>query len=308
MSNDSDLFSRSATWFQTLQDRIVDALESLDGEATFLRDDWTRDGAADKGPVLGGFGRTRVLEGGAVLEKAGVNYSEVHGRFDAEYADRFPGDGRDFRACGISLVLHPRNPNVPTVHMNYRRLSRGSTGWFGGGADLTPYVLFEDDAVHFHRVHRAACDAHPDVADYAAMKAACDGYFYLPHRNEARGIGGLFFDHLSDAPEATFAFVQDAGSAFLDAWLPIAERRVDLPYDDALRDWQLVRRGRYVEFNLVHDRGTQFGLRTGGRVESILMSLPTLVSWRYDHHPEPGSNGAALVDVLQNPRDWLAEA
>lgn len=302
----ADLFARSATYFLDLQARILTALEDLDGTGRFRHDDWERGADGGEGPVLGGWGRTRVLEDGAVFEKAGVNFSQVNGRFTPDFAKNFPGDGLDFQAAGISLVLHPRNPNIPTVHMNYRRLSRGNTGWFGGGADLTPYVLVEDDARHFHAVHKAACDAHPAVADYATMKSACDTYFRNTHRNEARGIGGLFFDHMAHSDEeAAFAFVQQAGDAFLDAYLPIAARHKDSPYDTALRDWQLVRRGRYVEFNLVHDRGTLFGLRTGGRIESILMSLPNLVAWRYDHHPEPGSAQAALLDVLRTPREWV---
>lgn len=301
------VFPRAIDYFKDLQDRIVTALEELDGEAKFRRDDWSRDelDTPANSPIHGGGGRTRVIEGGRVFEKGGVNFSHVLGRFSEEFAERFPGDGCDFEASGVSLVLHPRNPRVPTVHMNYRRLSRGSTGWFGGGADLTPYYLDEDDVRHFHAEHKKACDAHPEVADYATFKKACDEYFYNSHRGEARGIGGLFFDHLSDAPEKTFAFVRDAGDAFLKAYLPIAQKHVDDPTNDAEREWQLIRRGRYVEFNLVHDRGTTFGLKTGGRTESILMSLPNLVAWRYDHHPKPGSPEADMLEVLENPRDWV---
>ncbi|TVQ97240.1 MAG: oxygen-dependent coproporphyrinogen oxidase [Deltaproteobacteria bacterium] len=301
-------FDRCVDRFARIQDRIVEALEALDGEATFLRDDWTRDDEErrDDSPVLGGWGRTRVLEGGRVLEKAGVNLSCVHGRFTPEFAERLPGNGREFRASGVSLVLHPRNPHVPIVHMNYRRLSRGDTGWFGGGADLTPIYLDEQDATHFHDVHRAVCEAHPAVADYATFKQECDRYFHLPHRGEARGVGGIFFDYLRERPEECLAFVHDAGNAFLDAWLPIATRHLDRPYTDEERQWQLLRRGRYVEFNLVWDRGTQFGLRTGGRIESILMSLPGLASWRYDHRPAQGTREAALLDVLRSPREWAS--
>lgn len=299
-----DLFDRAAAYFFDLQSRIVDALDDLDGEARFFHDRWERNETEARGPVLGGHGRTCVLENGRVLEKGGVAFSNVHGLFSEDYAAQFPGDGRSFRATGVSLVLHPRNPHVPTVHMNYRRLQRGAGGWFGGGADLTPYYLDEDDARHFHRTLRSACDAHPSVADFAAFKTRCDEYFRNTHRDEARGLGGIFFDHLGDDDEATFAFVQQAGDAFLDAWLPIARRHADTPWTEEQREWQLLRRGRYVEFNLVHDRGTLFGLRTGGRIESILMSLPNLVRWSYDHHPAPGSPEAQLLSVLRTPRDW----
>ena len=192
------IFDRAASFFTELQDEIVGTLEEIDGEAKFLRDDWSR-GEPDPnagGPVLGGGGRTRVMQGGRVFEKAGVNFSLVHGRFSEAFAATLPGEGLDFQATGISIVIHPLNPYVPTVHMNYRRLQRGESGWFGGGADLTPYYLDPKDAEHFHRVHRDACERHPDVADYQAWKKRCDEYFYLPHREEARGIGGIFFDYL----------------------------------------------------------------------------------------------------------------
>ncbi len=306
MSADSSLFERSGAVFREAQESIVAALESLEMErdgVRFLRDEWSRDGS-EGGPILGGGGLTCVLEGGAVFEKAGVNFSAVRGEFTPDHAAQMPGEGLAFEACGISLVIHPRNPNVPTVHMNHRRLSRGSSGWFGGGADLTPYVLVEDDCRHFHSVLKGASDRHPEVADHAKLKAACDQYFYNAHRGEARGIGGTFFDHMSDKPEETFAFIRDSCGVFLQAYLPIVEKHVDTPYDEALKDWQRIRRGRYVEFNLIHDRGTTFGLKTGGRTESILMSLPPDVTWRYDHHPEEGSPEAALVEVLKNPRTW----
>ncbi len=299
-------FDRCVDWFCTLQDRIVAATEELDGRATFVRDDWQRpelDPAEQSGPVLGGWGRTRVLAEGRVFERAGVNVSCVHGLFSEDFARTMPGDGRAFRAAGISLVFHPRSPRVPTVHLNYRRLSRGSSGWFGGGADLTPYVLDADDAVHFHRVHRDACDRHGAVADYGRFKAWCDDYFRNTHRDEARGVGGIFFDHLADDPEAVFDFVRDVGSAFLDAY--IARRHADEPFSEAERDWQLHRRGRYVEFNLIHDRGTLFGLKTNGRIESILMSLPPLVRWSYQHDADPTPEQQRLLEVLRVPRDWL---
>jgi coproporphyrinogen III oxidase len=300
---DASLFDRAAAYFASLQDRICAALEEVDGRATFRHDNWTRD-ANDVGPILGGNGRTRVMQDGAVFEKAGVNLSVVHGRFSPDFARSMPGEGVDFSATGLSLVLHPWNPHVPTVHMNYRRLSRGGTGWFGGGADLTPSYLVDDDARHFHDVHRRACAAHPAVADFAKFKAECDRYFYIPHRGESRGVGGIFFDYLAEQPEETFAFVQQAGDAFVDAYLPIVRANKDRPYTEAERNWQLLRRGRYVEFNLVVDRGTIFGLKTGGRIESILMSLPATACWTYDHHPERGSPEARLLEVLKTPRDW----
>lgn len=297
----------SEALFRETQRTIIEALERIEasrGGTTFRRDEWQRDGTGG-GPIQGGGGLTCVLEGGAVFERAGVNFSSVRGEFGAEMAERLPGDGRGFTACGISLVIHPRSPHIPTVHMNHRRLSRGDTGWFGGGSDLTPYYLDEGACRHFHRTLKAACDAHPDVAAHAEFKVACDEYFFNHHRGEARGIGGTFFDHLIDAPEATLAFIRDSCAAFLAAYLPIVEGALDRTWSERERAWQLVRRGRYVEFNLIHDRGTTFGLQTGGRTESILMSLPPEVSWRYDHHPEPGSPEAELVEVLRTPRNWI---
>jgi coproporphyrinogen III oxidase len=293
------LFLPASSRFQALQEGIVTALERLDG-GTFRRDDWTRAGEqVGDGPALHGFGRTCVLEDGPVLEKAGVAFSQIRGRYSEAFAASMPGEGLEFCATGISIVLHPRNPFVPTIHMNYRRLSRGSHGWFGGGADLTPYYFDPDDAAHFHATHRAVCDQHRHVADWPRLVRDCDRYFTIPHRGERRGLGGLFFDHGTEDPEAMFAFVQAAGDAFLPAWLPLAERHKDHPYGERERNWQLVRRGRYVEFNLIHDRGTIYGLKTGGRIESILMSLPRLVSWQYDFRTEPGSPEQALLDVVR---------
>lgn len=304
-----DLFSRCSGSFQDLQDRITAAFEGLDG-GTFRQDAWDR---GEPQPVtddpdgawLGGWGRTRVIEGGAVLEKAGVNFSHVRGRFSLAHAASMPGEGRDFQAAGVSVVVHPRSPHLPTCHMNVRRLSRGDTGWSGGGGDLTPYYLDADDARTFHQAYKDACDAHPGIGDHPKFKAWCDRYFHNAHRGEARGIGGIFFDHLIGRDAETIAFVEAVGDAFLPAVMPIYQRHRDRPWTAAERDWQLIRRGRYVEFNLVHDRGTHFGLKTGGRTESILMSLPPEVRWRYDHHPGPGSPEAALLDVLQSPRDWV---
>lgn len=291
------LKERMAEFIQALQDDICGALERLDGKARFREDPWSRQG--------GGGGRSRVLEEGAVLEKAGVNTSVVFGTLEEQFAKRLQGEGTSFWAGGISLVLHPRNPHVPTVHANYRFIQQGTKAWFGGGADLTPYYLYEEDAAHFHRTHKAACDKH-DPAYYPRFKETCDKYFFLRHREESRGIGGIFFENVGGDLEREFAFVQDAGRAFLPAYLPIAERRKDTPYTEAHRFWQEVRRGRYVEFNLVYDRGTTFGLETRGRTESILMSLPPQVRWRYDYHPEPGTQEAKLVEVLRQPRDWAS--
>ena len=284
-----------AAFLAALQDEICAALERLDGSARFGRDAWQRPG--------GGGGVTRVLQGGAVLEKAGVGFSHVEGELAEAFARRLQGEGRAFAAVGISLVLHPRSPMVPTTHANYRFIRQGSKAWFGGGSDLTPYYLFEEDAAHFHGALRAACDRH-DAGFYPRFKEACDRYFWLPHRGEARGVGGIFFENMGGDPARELAFVTDCARAFLPSWLPIAERRRDEPWGDRERAWQEVRRGRYVEFNLLHDRGTAFGLETGGRVESILMSLPPRVRWVYGHEPEPGSREGALLEVLRRPRRW----
>ncbi|MCB9520806.1 MAG: oxygen-dependent coproporphyrinogen oxidase [Myxococcales bacterium] len=304
----ADLFDRAGALFRETQESIIGALESLEAQhgdgSRFRRDEWTR-GPESNGPITGGGGLTCVLEGGRVFERAGVNFSAVRGRYSEEFARTLPGEGLDFAACGVSLVIHPRSPRLPTVHMNHRRLSRGATGWFGGGSDLTPYVLDEDDARHFHRTLHDACARHPAVASYDRFKRECDDYFYNHHRGEARGLGGIFFDYLTDDPEETLAFMRDSCAAFLLAYLPIVERHIDEDYTDAEREWQKLRRGRYVEFNLLHDRGTMFGLRTGGRVESILMSMPPEVSWRYAAEPEAGSREAALLEVLRTPRSWV---
>ncbi len=284
-----------------LQDTITERLSALDG-CPFREDLWTRPG--------GGGGRTRVIRDGGVFEKGGVNVSEVHGEVDAKLSDQLAGEGSSFYATGISLVLHPRHPRVPTVHANFRYLERGERWWFGGGADLTPYVLFPEDARGFHRVWKDVCDRY-DPGYYARFKKWCDEYFYLPHRGEGRGIGGIFFDHLSadDAAgrERLLAWWKDLGGAFLDAYVPIVERRKNEPWNDSEREFQLLRRGRYVEFNLLYDRGTVFGLRSKGRIESILMSLPPAVHWDYDPaFPDEGPE-AELLAALRSPRDWLAE-
>jgi coproporphyrinogen III oxidase len=280
---------------RALQERMVEALERADGAARFGRDEWERPG--------GGGGVSRVLAGGALLEKAGVNVSRVHGTLPPGMEGRLPGDGPTFQAVGLSVVLHPVSPRVPTAHVNVRLLVHGSKAWFGGGADLTPHYLEEEDARHFHRTWKALCDRH-DPAWYPRFKAACDAYFYLPHRGEHRGVGGIFFEDLGGDPWRELAFVDEVGPTFLEAWLPIAGRRRDEPWGEREREWQEIRRGRYVEFNLLHDRGTVFGLQTGGRTESILMSLPPRVRWAYDHRPAAGSEEERLLDVVRRPRDW----
>src|SRR5208337_1319011 len=234
-----------AVYFRDLQDRICAALEELDG-AKFREDQWQRPG--------GGGGRTRVLIEGKVFEKAGVNFSDVGGEMAEEFARQVPGEGRIFTATGISLVLHPRNPRVPTVHANFRFLTKGGKQWFGGGADLTPYYPFREDVIHFHKVWKRACTRHGPPVDYQRFKSWCDEYFFLAHRNEPRGVGGIFFDYLEGPIEPLFAFVRDCGDSFLDAYLPIAQRRKDLPYTERERAFQEFRRGRYAEFNLVYDR------------------------------------------------------
>jgi coproporphyrinogen III oxidase len=285
-----------------LQDRICDALERCDGSARFRADDWTRD--------EGGGGRTRVIEDGAVFEKGGVNFSHVRGAaLPVSATARRPElAGCGFEAMGVSLVIHPRNPYVPTSHMNVRCFSAagGAAWWFGGGFDLTPYYPFAEDVIHWHTAARAACAEFGD-GTYARFKQWCDEYFFLRHRGETRGVGGLFFDDLNEWGFArSFAFMRSVGDHYLPAYLPIVERRREMPWGERERAFQCLRRGRYVEFNLVYDRGTLFGLQSGGRTESILMSLPPQATWRYDWHPEPGSPEAALADYLR-PRDWLEE-
>ncbi|MGD1984082.1 MAG: oxygen-dependent coproporphyrinogen oxidase [Chromatiaceae bacterium] len=289
----------------SLQDNICDALTNEDGQV-FAEDAWERPG--------GGGGRSRVLEQGAVFEKAGVNFSHVHGDGlpPSATAQRPELAGRSFEALGVSLVIHPRNPYVPTSHANVRfffaeKPDSEPVWWFGGGFDLTPYYGTREDARHWHTTAKAACSPFGDDV-YPRFKQWCDEYFHLKHRGEPRGIGGLFFDDLNDwGFERSFAFMRSVGDHYVPAYLPIVQRRRNQPYGDREREFQLYRRGRYVEFNLVYDRGTLFGLQSGGRTESILMSLPPLVSWRYDWRPEPGSAEAELYDVFLKPRDWLAQ-
>jgi coproporphyrinogen III oxidase len=293
----STMHDRAAEFFRGLQDRICSALEKADGNAKFRQDLWNRPG--------GGGGRTRVIADGAVFEKGGVNLSEVHGEFTPEFAKQIPGDGLKFTAVGVSLVIHPRSPLVPTVHANFRFLTHGAKAWFGGGADLTPYYPFKEDVIHFHKVWKRVCEKHAAVVDYAKMKHDCDEYFYLKHRQEARGVGGIFFDY-ADAVEPMFDFVREAADAFIESYVPIVERRKELAYTPEQRFFQEVRRGRYVEFNLVYDRGTIFGLKTDGRTESILMSLPPVVRYLYDYHPAPGTPEAELTSYWLKPKDWAS--
>ncbi|MBD2433939.1 MULTISPECIES: oxygen-dependent coproporphyrinogen oxidase [Fischerella] len=319
----ADSRQRVKQFMQNLQDQICLALEQLDGEARFQEDYWER--------AEGGEGRTRVIREGRVFEQGGVNFSEVWGNTlpPSILAQRPEAVGHEFFATGTSMVLHPRNPYVPTVHLNYRYFEAGPIWWFGGGADLTPYYGFADDAIHFHQTLKRACDTyHPEY--YPVFKRWCDEYFYLRHRQEQRGIGGIFFDYQdasgklyvgsqTDTPAAfysqqvgtvarhwedIFAFVQSCGQAFLPAYLPIVERRQRIKYGDRQRQFQLYRRGRYVEFNLVYDRGTVFGLQTQGRTESILMSLPPLARWEYCYAPEPGTLEAQLTEIFLQPQDW----
>ena len=305
----SDLASPVRDYLIGLQERIVGALETEDGSGKFIRDEWVK----PPGEKLQGNGITRLMEGGALLERAGVGFSQVRGPALPPSATQHRPElaGAPFEAMGVSLVFHPRNPLVPTVHMNVRMLAAMPAGrepvtWFGGGMDLTPYYGFEEDAVHFHRVCRDTLA--PFGTDlYPRFKQWCDEYFFLKHRNEPRGIGGVFFDDFSELGfERSFAMQRALGDAFLAAYLPIVRRRRDMPYGEGERDFQAVRRGRYVEFNLVWDRGTLFGLQSNGRTESILMSLPPLVKWRYDSKPEPGSAEARLYSDFLRPRDWAA--
>ena len=293
-------------YIQNLQNNITQALEEIDGKAKFKEDIWQRD--------EGGGGQSRVIENGDVIEKGGVNISAVHGPLPKSMQAYFKVGEVNFYACGLSLVLHPKNPMVPTVHANWRYFEMYDKSdqlidqWFGGGLDLTPYYLFDEDAVHFHQQCKKACDAHhPNF--YADFKAHCDQYFHNEHRDEARGIGGLFFDYLKAnetfSIQDRYDFTTEVGNEFLNAYLPILNKRKDLPFKEAQRNWQEIRRGRYVEFNLIHDKGTLFGLKTKGRIESILMSLPPHVQWRYDHHPEKGSEEARLLSVLKNPKEWV---
>ena len=303
------------SYVHDLQDRICKGLESIESQTTFKTDSWHRNG--------GGGGITRVLENGNTFEKGGVNISAVHGTLENITPDSlfhtllkqvdnktFKLDNAQFFATGLSLVIHPKNPFVPTIHMNIRYFELQNDTehlwWFGGGTDLTPYYLFDDDVVHFHQTLKQACDRH-DRAYYETFKKQCDDYFYLPHRKETRGVGGIFFDYLhQQSADHYLGLVSSCGDCFLDSYIPIVKKRHQLPYTQHQRDWQRYRRGRYVEFNLLYDRGTLFGLKTNGRIESIFMSLPPDVSWIYCFEPEDGSEEAILQDLLrQTPKSWI---
>lgn len=297
---------RVQAYIESLQERITAAVETLDGKAKFIEDVWAR--------PEGGGGKTRIMTNGAVIEKGGVNFSAVSGKLPVKMAEKMNAEPSAFFATGVSVVLHPYSPMIPTVHCNYRYFEQyhldGSvkTAWFGGGADLTPAYPFLEDVKHFHRVHKAACDTHG--ADlYPKYKRACDDYFYLAHRKETRGVGGIFFDYLKPENgidiETLFAFVQSCGNAFTQAYIPIVERRKDEPFGEPEKAFQLLRRGRYVEFNLIYDRGTLFGLETNGRIESVLMSLPAEARWAYNYSPPAGSREADLQKFL-TPHDWLS--
>lgn len=300
--DDISMAHRMKRFVEALQIRITKTLEDTDDDVDLQVDRWDRD--------EGGGGITAVLEDGALFEKAGVNTSAVHGPLPDRMAEVLEVDAKPFFATGLSLVIHPRSPYVPTVHANFRYFALGDDlmepddQWFGGGADLTPYYPRLEDVQHFHRVWKEVCDEHDDVVDYEAFKQECDDYFYLDHRNEARGVGGIFYDYLRDDPEGTFFFTREAGRAFLRSYMPIVERRKDEEWGERERRFQLIRRGRYVEFNLVYDRGTKFGLETDGRTESILMSLPPHVQWAYDHEPEVGTP-EARAEWYFTARDWL---
>ena len=295
-------------YIYNLQDEICTALEEIDGRAVFSEDNWDRDG--------GGGGRTRVIEKGEIFEKGGVNISTVHGELPEPIKEHFNVDHGWFWAGGISLVVHPESPMIPTVHANFRlfelyddeKMINKSDSWFGGGADLTPYYLWNEDAVHFHKIFQETCNKHGEDL-YPNFKKQCDEYFYNSHRGEARGIGGLFFDYLRADEKRSIKdwhlFTIEVGNVFLDAYLPIVKKRIPEPYNHAQKYWQEIRRGRYVEFNLIHDRGTLFGLKTNGRIESILMSLPPRVRWDYDAGAETGTKEAELIEVLKNPKDWI---
>jgi coproporphyrinogen III oxidase len=288
--------NRVEEYLRSLQQSICVGLEMADGRVKFPEERWAH--------PSGGSGITRVVQHGDIFEKAGVNFSAVRSTLTEKLALRMEVPPQDVFATGISVVLHPLSPMIPAVHMNLRYLELADgDAWFGGGTDLTPYYLFEEDVRHFHSSLKSVCDSY-DPEWYPRFKKWCDEYFFLSHRNEARGVGGIFFDNQRGDKELFFRFIQDIGNIFLSVYLSIVDRRRNDKWRKPEKDWQLIRRGRYVEFNLIYDRGTLFGLETGGRTESILISLPPEVWWRYDHRPEPGSREEALCKVLQHPRMW----
>ncbi|KJZ72026.1 Coproporphyrinogen-III oxidase [Hirsutella minnesotensis 3608] len=314
VTGDSPMRLRMEKFIKEQQQFIVSELEKLDGKK-FRKDEWTRKN--------GGGGTTCVLQDGNIFEKAGVGVSVVYGSLPKLAIQKMRTDHKaidpnveslDFFAAGLSMVLHPKNPMAPTVHLNYRYFETANPDgtsqawWFGGGSDLTPSYLFDEDAIHFHKTLKKACDAH-DKTYYPRFKKWCDEYFYNKHRGECRGVGGIFFDDLDESErdqENTFAFIQDCLKSFLPSYMPILEKRKDMLFTEKEKEWQQIRRGKYVEFNLVHDRGTAFGLNTpGSRVESILMSLPLTATWKYMHEPEPKSREQRLIDVVRDPKEWV---
>lgn len=297
--------NKFSNYIDELQKNITDVCEKLDGKSKFIKNPWKRS--------EGGGGLTMVIEDGNVFEKGGVNVSKIFGKLPKIIAEQLNVNGADFFACGLSLVLHPKNPMAPTVHANFRYFETYKDGalidqWFGGGTDLTPYYLFQKDAIHFHEVCKQVCDRH-DENFYKKYKQKCDEYFWNSHRNEARGIGGLFFDYCRPNKKMSindwFLYVSDLGNSFLDSYVPIIERRKKLSYNDENKKWQEIRRGRYVEFNLLHDKGTLFGLKTNGRIESIFISLPPKVQWVYDFNPKKNSEEHKLVEILKSPIKWV---
>jgi coproporphyrinogen III oxidase len=288
-------------WFKELQDSICNALEEADQKGKFQEDVWERPG--------GGGGRTRIMQHGRVIEKGGVNFSAVHGTLPERIQQALKVNSRDFFASGVSIVLHPNNPHVPIIHMNtrYFELADG-TYWFGGGIDLTPHYVQEDDAAEFHQRLKNVCD-ETDTSFYSEYKKWADDYFFIPHRNETRGVGGIFFDRLKEneahSKESIFDFVKNVGSAFAPAYTHLMHKHGNKSFTDAEKNWQLLRRGRYVEFNLVYDKGTKFGLETSGRIESILMSLPEMASWQYDVQPDADSKEKATLDLLKKDINWI---
>ena len=289
-----------------LQDKICHELENIDAKAKFKEDKWERE--------EGGGGKTRIIRNGNLIEKGGVNTSVVHGELPDLFKKKFNTEDANFYACGISLVIHPFSPKIPTVHANWRyfemydKNNKLQTSWFGGGSDLTPYYLDEEDARHFHQINKDACDLHhPEY--YPNFKEACDKYFYNSHRQESRGIGGIFFDYLKKDEHFSMKdrlnFAISSSNSFLNAYLPIVKKHENESFSEEQKVWQEIRRGRYVEFNLLHDRGTHFGIKTNGRTESILMSLPSTVRWEYNHQPEIDSEEEKLIKVLKHPKDWV---
>ena len=300
--------TEASSHFQNVQNQICSAFEEIDGKATFITDVWDRVDTEEL--VHGGGGVSKIIRNGKIFEQGGVNFSEVSGILPAEMSHKLIGihEKRPFYATGLSIVIHPQSPLIPTIHANYRYIEVDEFSWFGGGTDLTPYYIYEEDCKFFHSGLKSICDKYsPEF--YSDFKKNCDEYFYLPHRKECRGIGGIFFDYIGKNNQkilsSTFDLVKDFSEGFLGSYLPIIEKREKLAWTESQKKFQLIRRGRYVEFNLLYDRGTLFGLKTGGRIESILMSLPPVVNWEYDFKTNPGSSEEQLLNILKNPIKWV---